>query len=95
MIELRYNGCPGCLESAKSLMTAFGYFNGKDYRVEFHAEHRDDAIYKARPDYLELFNGAILYNPKNGSWIDFYPSDSGIIDNTEGNKKTVQTFMRG
>ena len=47
-------------------------FIDKHFNIVYHDEHKKDKIYKVRPDYLEIFSGAILYNPKTGHWIDFY-----------------------
>lgn len=93
MIEMRYNGCPDCLSSAKALMTLFGFLPHRNYRVEFHDDHREDAIYKARPDYLKHFSGVILYNPDTEQWIDLYPSGSNIIASSEENKLIVKNFF--
>lgn len=75
MLELRYNGCSGCYDSATKILTETGFFKGLNYKVVFHDDHKGDAIYKARPDYLEIFSGAILYNPDTGHWVDFYTRD--------------------
>lgn len=75
MLELRYNGCSKCLETAKTIMSAIGYFPGRDYKVTYHDEHRADEIYKVRPDYIDIFSGAILYNPDSKHWLDFYSRD--------------------
>ena len=92
MIQLRYNGCGDCLNSAKTLLMGLGLFNNRDYLIEFHREHRKDAIYKARPDYLKHFTGAILYNPDNQSWIDLY--DKGRLINLDnGNDRTILNFF--
>lgn len=95
MLQLRYNGCPDCLRSAQTILTGLGYFKGRDYTVEFHKEHKDDAIYKARPDYIKEFSGAILYNPDSGHWIDFYNNDHtklvfGAIVEGEDSAKTKE-----
>ena len=95
MLELRYNGCSDCLSSAKSLMAVWGWFNNRDYRVEFHSDHRDDAIYKKRPDYLKHFSGAILYNPQTGAWVDLYNGGSNVISSNLSNKNTVESLMTG
>lgn len=79
MLELRYNGCPDCLRSAQTVLTGLGFFRGRDYSVEFHKEHKNDAIYKARPDYIKEFSGAILYNPDSGHWIDFYDANGKLV----------------
>ena len=75
MLELRYNGCSGCRDSAEAILRAAGFFPGINYRVEFHGDHRTDKIYKKRPDYLTEFSGAILINPETMHWIDFYTMD--------------------
>lgn len=95
MLELRYNGCPDCLTSAKALLSVWGWFNNRDYRVEFHSDHKKDAIYKKRPDYLKHFSGAILYNPKTGAWIDLYNGGSNIISSNEYNKKMAFKLRDG
>jgi len=75
MLELRYAGCADCLNTAKSILRNAGFFVNRDYRVEFHQDHKGDRIYSKRPDYLKVTSGAILYNPSNESWIDFYTND--------------------
>ena len=75
MLELRYNGCSDCLRTAKTLLRNIGLFSGRDYKIEFHKEHKDDEIYKRRPDYITIFSGAILYNDDKQAWIDFYSND--------------------
>ena len=89
MIELRYNGCPECIASAKVLLAGFGLRNNKDYRVEFHYDHRDEPIYKKRPDYIKHFSGAILYNTDTGAWVDLYNGGSNIIASDEYNKNII------
>lgn len=79
MLQLRYNGCPDCLRSAQTVLTGLGFFKGRDYTVEFHKEHREDDIYKARPDYIKEFSGAILYNPDSRHWIDFYDANGKLV----------------
>lgn len=80
MLQLRYNGCSDCLRTAKSLLRNCGYFSGKNYTVEFHKEHMKDRIYQKRPDYIKVFSGAIIYNPKTESWIDIYSNDHTHCD---------------
>lgn len=75
MLQLRYNGCSDCLRTAKSLLRNAGYVSSRDYTVEFHKEHLKDRIYEKRPDYIKVFSGAIIYNPKTESWIDIYNDD--------------------
>lgn len=94
MIELRYNGCPDCLTSAKALLSAMGYTNNRHYTVTFHDEHRRDPIYKKRPDLIKHFSGAILYNPKNQNFIDLYNGTSNIIKNTPSNRETVKYLFQ-
>lgn len=93
MLELRYNGCPDCLTSAKTLLSIWGLFNNKDYRVEFHDDHKDEPLYQKRPDYLKHFSGAILYNPKTSAWIDLYNGGSNIISSSEENKNMVYSLI--
>lgn len=75
MLELRYNGCPDCLKSMKTVLRAVGFFSPQHFRVEFHRDHKDDKIYQLRPDYLKYFTGGILYNPDTQHWIDFYDQE--------------------
>ena len=75
MLELRYNGCPGCKDSAEAVLRAAGFFPGINFKVEYHDSHKNDKIYKKRPDYLTEFTGAILINPDTQHWIDFYSMD--------------------
>lgn len=95
MLELRYNGCPDCLTAAKALLAVWGWFNNRDYRVEFHSDHKGDAIYKKRPDYLKKLSGAILYNPATGAWIDLYNGSSNIISSDEYNRKIAYKLRDG
>ena len=91
MLELRYNGCPDCLASAKGRLRQLGWFEGRDYSIEYHKEHSSDKIYQARPDYIKTFSGAILYNPNTESWIDFYTPDHEKIA-IEMDESTKQAF---
>ena len=75
MLEVRYGGCGQCLSSVKKVLSSIGRYEGKDFRVEFHADHKRDKIYEKRPDYINEFSGAILYNPDTQHWVDFYSSD--------------------
>lgn len=96
MLELRYNGCPDCLNTAKAILRSCGYFEREHYRVTFHSDHRDDKIYTVRPDYLKKFTGAILYNTERQSWYDFYTKDrstTALLPNTRENKdKLISIF---
>lgn len=97
MLELRYRGCPDCLKSCQTLLRRIGYTAPQNYRVEFHSDHRDDKIYKIRPDYLKEFSGAILYNPDTQHWIDFYDKEHKSIQfdvTTEANKKKLSTLVK-
>lgn len=89
MLQLRYNGCPDCLTAAKIQLANIGLFSNRDYTIEFHKEHREDKVYKVRPDFLKNFSGAVLYNPDVESWIDLYNQSSNIIDMTEENKAAI------
>lgn len=80
MLEVRYNGCADCLNTAKSLLRNVGLFVNRDYKIEYHKEHRGDRIYKKRPDYIKSFSGAIIYNPKSEAWIDIYSADKTHCD---------------
>lgn len=95
MLELRYNGCGDCLSSAKILLSVWGWRNNRDYRVEFHSDHKKDPIYQKRPDYLKHFAGAILYNPKTGAWIDLYNGGSNIIASDDYNKRMAYKLRDG
>ena len=75
MLELRYNGCADCLHTATAVLRNAGYFKDSHYKVVFHGDHKKDRIYEKRPDYISHFSGAIIYNPKTESWIDFYNND--------------------
>lgn len=94
MIQLRYNGCPDCLTSAKILLSNMGFTNGRHYTVEFHSDHRRDPIYKKRPDLIKHFSGAILYNPDNQHFIDLYNGEANIIKNTDRNRETVKSLFK-
>lgn len=95
MIELRYNGCPDCLTSAKTLLSVWGLFNNRHYTVQMHSDHRDEQMYKAHPEYLKKFSGAVLYNPKTGAWIDLYNGTANIISSCDENKATVMKLIKG
>ena len=60
MLQLRYNGCADCRNTAEAILRACGYFKGKNYSVEMHSDHAKDKIYTVRADYLNSFTGAIL-----------------------------------
>ena len=75
MLEVRYGGCGDCLNTAKALLRNAGLFVNRDYKVEFHQDHRRDRIYFKRKDYLKITSGAIIYNPKTEAWIDIYSDD--------------------
>lgn len=75
MLEFRYNGCPDCKRSCLKVLRACGYHPGTHFRIEFHGDHREDAIYKVRPDYLKIFSGGIMYNPETERWFDFYDEE--------------------
>lgn len=96
MIQLRYNGCPSCLKSCKTVLSSCGYFEPKDYTVEFHQEHKKDPIYGVRPDYLDVFSGGILYNPDTGHWVDFYDKEHVVFvltATTKQEKDKVRTLF--
>ena len=75
MLQLRYNGCSDCLHTATSILRSLGMFKGRNYTVEYHSEHANDRIYSVRRDYIDIFSGAILYNPDTEHWLDFYSND--------------------
>lgn len=75
MLELRYAGCGDCLSTAKTLLRNAGFLVNRDFKVEYHQDHKNDRLYQKRPDYLKISSGAILYNPNTESWIDFYSAD--------------------
>lgn len=96
MIELRYNGCPYCLSAVKKILSSAGFFAPRDYKVEFHSDHRKDRIYELRPDYLDVFSGGIIYNPDTGHWIDFYDIEHlkiVLTANTKQEKDKVRTLF--
>lgn len=92
MLELRYNGCPDCRKSMRVFLSNCGLFEGRNYRLEMHGDHKKDKIYTKRPDYLKHFSGGILYNPDNGSWIDLYPDRVNILDTNEANIDVIRRF---
>lgn len=96
MIELRYNGCPECLNSAQTVLRSIGFFRGRDFKVVHHSDHRSDKIYAARPDYIEIFSGAILYNPDTGHWLDFYSNNHErmvLKAKTESDRKHLKDLV--
>lgn len=100
MIELRYNGCPDCLKTAKTVMRNLGFFPSRDFIIAYHKEHKSDAIYQKRPDYLKKFTGCILYNTESEHWIDFYNSRGELVFGAEGgdhdyNLQLVQALIAG
>ena len=46
MLELRYAGCSDCLTTAKSVLRNAGFFVNKDYKIEYHQDHKGDRIYQ-------------------------------------------------
>lgn len=94
MLEVRYNGCSECRKSMRLVLALAGARENRDYTFEFHKEHRGDAIYKKRPDYLKGTSGGILYNPDTQSWIDLYPDGANIIDQTAQNLAVLQKFLQ-
>lgn len=97
MLQLRYNGCAQCLSTAKAVLRNIGLFGGRDYEIEYHDAHRQDKIYTKRKDYLDIFSGAIMYNPETGHWIDFYSPDHERLvlkTNTEQEKETAAQLIR-
>ena len=98
MLEIRYGGCADCLSTAKTLLRNIGLFVNRDYKVEFHQDHKGDRIYSKRPDYLKVTSGAIIYNPKTESWIDFYSADKMHCDvcdmKSEEFSKIVHILMK-
>lgn len=97
MLQLRYNGCPECLNTVRTLLRNSGLFSGKHYSVEFHTDHRSDKIYEKRGDYLEVFTGAILYNPDTQHWVDFYSRDHEklILNDVEKVKQLFKALEDG
>ena len=96
MLELRYAGCPDCLSSMKAVLRNVGYYPSKNYRVTYHDDHRKDAIYTKRPDYLKKFTGGILYNPDTEQWLDFYDTahEKLIVKaNTEDEKRRLLALL--
>lgn len=96
MIELRYNGCPDCLKSAQTVLRKAGYFPTTHYKIEFHSDHAKDPIYTVRPDYLDVFSGAILYNPDSQHWLDFYDKEHLSVvlkSGTQEEKKRFHTLF--
>lgn len=91
MLQLRYNGCSDCKNTAEAILRSCGFFKGKDYSVEMHGDHAKDKIYKVRGDYLNSFTGAIFYNTETQHWYDFYKKDgkTALLPNTEENRATL------
>ena len=95
MLELRYNGCTNCLDSVKATLRTIGVFQNRHYKVEYHDSHKNDLIYKKRPDYLRQFSGAILYNPDSQHWLDFYDKDGSkrlLKADTDDSKAKVRSL---
>ena len=94
MLELRYGGCSDCLSTAKTLLRNAGMFVNRDYKVEFHQDHKSDRIYSKRPDYLKITSGAIIYNPATESWIDFYSADKMHCDACDMDAQKLSSLLR-
>lgn len=90
MLEFRYNGCPECKSACLRVLRAAGYFAPDHFKIVFHKDHKDDKIYKVRPDYLKIFSGGIMYNPDTQSWFDFYDNEHLSMVLTAKNKKEVE-----
>ena len=92
MLELRYNGCTDCRKSMRVFLSNCGMREGKEYYLVFHKEHKEDDIYKKRPDYLKGISGGILYNPDTKSWIDLYPDGANLLDCDSDNIDIIRRF---
>ena len=97
MLQLRTNGCPDCLNSARKILRELGMYSPQNYTTELHKEHRNDNIYKVRPDYLRIFSGAILYNPTTEHWIDFYDNDhiKLVLNNNDETRRLIKDLEAG
>lgn len=97
MLEFRYNGCPECKSSCLKVLRACGYHPGRDFRVEYHDDHRSDKIYEVRPDYLKIFSGGIMYNPDTQEWFDFYDKEHlsmQLVATNKEEKDQIIALMR-
>lgn len=70
----------------KTVLRAVGWHSPQNYIVEFHRDHKEDAIYSVRPDYLKEFSGGIMYNPSTKHWIDFYDKEHASMVLTAENQ---------
>lgn len=86
MLQVRYGGCSGCLDNAKAILNKAGLRAYKDYEIHLHDDFRNEDLYQRRPDFLEAYVGAIIYNPENKKFINVYP-DNKVI-------KYSQSFVR-
>lgn len=96
MLQLRYNGCADCKNTAEAILRACGYFVGKNYSVEMHSDHAKDRIYRFRGDYLKSFTGAILYNTETEHWYDFYDKEgkTAMLPNTPEKKEKLTKIFQ-
>lgn len=91
-LQLRYNGCHGCLVNSKATLKEAGLRYSRDFIVEMHGDHKDEDVYKVHPEFLKKFTGAILINPDTQSFINFYPNDESL-SYSEGLKVAIQKLI--
>lgn len=77
-LQLRYNGCHGCLVNSKATLKQAGLRYTRDFEVAMHYDHRDEPVYKVHPEFIKHFSGAILINPETQSFINMYPNNESL-----------------
>ena len=92
-LQLRYNGCHGCLSNSKSTLKEAGLQYSRDFIVEMHSDHRDEEVYKVHPEFIKQFSGAILINPETQSFINMYPNNESL-QYSEGLKIAIQKLLK-
>ena len=92
-LQLRYNGCHGCLSNSKATLKEAGLRYSRDFIVEMHSDHRDEEVYKVHPEFIKHFSGAILINPETQSFINMYPNNESL-QYSEGLKVAIQKLLK-
>jgi hypothetical protein len=92
-LQLRYGGCGGCLSNCKYLLKHAGLMPDRHYIVTMHDDHKEDPIYKERPEFLKKHTGAILINPETQSFINLYPNDE-VLQYTPALDAAIQKLLK-
>ena len=83
-LQLRYNGCHGCLSNSKATLKQAGLR---------YSRHKDEEVYKVHPEFIKQFSGAILINPETQSFINMYPNNESLRY-SEGLKIAIQKLLQ-